>query len=79
MKIKLRSANDFKKMLLMKGYSQRGLGRAVDISEAYASQIANGLRSPGPEIAKRIVDLLEEDFNDIFFIDGDDKSNQKLA
>lgn len=79
MKIKLKSVNDFKKILLTKGFTQRGLGRAIDISEVYSTQIANGTRNPGPEIAKRIVDLLEVEFTDVFFVSESDKSNLQEA
>lgn len=69
MKIKLKNVEEFKRTLMVCGYSQRGLARAVGISEPYANQIANGERNPGPKIAKMIVDALHCDFLDIFFID----------
>ncbi|MCL6443432.1 MAG: helix-turn-helix domain-containing protein [Alicyclobacillus sp.] len=76
MKIVLKDANAFKRLLLVKGYTQRGLGRAIGIAEAYATQISSGTRNPGPEIARKIVDLLQVEFDDIFFIDDACKSNQ---
>jgi transcriptional regulator with XRE-family HTH domain len=76
MKIRLRDVTDFKKRLLLKGVSQRGFGRAINVSESYAAQIANGSRNPGPEIAKKIVDFLEVNFDDIFYIVDDYKSDQ---
>lgn len=76
MKIKLKDAIQFKKLLILKGLSQRGFGRAIGISEPYANQIASGARNPGPEIAKKITGLLEVDFGDIFFIEDDSKSDQ---
>lgn len=76
MKVMLKDPIAFKKLLILKGFSQRGLGRSLKISEPYANQIANGARSPGPEIAKRITDLLCVEFDEIFFIQYDDKSNQ---
>ena len=79
MKIKLKDTNKFKKILLIKGYSQRGFGRELGISEPYANQIANGTRNPGPKIANRIIELLSCEFDDIFFIDEDSKSKQSTA
>jgi DNA-binding XRE family transcriptional regulator len=77
MKIKLKDVDIFKKMLMISGFSQRGLARTVGISEPYANQIANGERNPGPKIAKMIVDALNCEFDDIFFIDCACNSNQQ--
>jgi transcriptional regulator with XRE-family HTH domain len=79
MKIVLKNVKDFKRLLLVKGYSQRGLGRAIGISEVYATQISNGTRNPGPEIAKKITDLLQVEFDDLFYIDDARKSKQTTA
>lgn len=78
-KIILKDAKSFKKLLAVKGFSQRGMGRTIGISEVYATQISNGTRNPGPEIAKKITVLLDVSFNDIFFIDDACKSNQTTA
>ncbi|ONK21194.1 hypothetical protein BLX87_22975 [Bacillus sp. VT-16-64] len=77
MKIKLRDVDEFKKLLLINGYTQRGYGRKIGISEPYANQIANGTRNPGPNIAKKTVELLQVEFDEIFFIESACKSNQK--
>lgn len=76
LKIKLRDVDTFKTLLLTSGYTQRGYGRAIGISEPYANQIANGTRNPGPAIAKKTAELLKVDFNDIFFIEDAYKSEQ---
>lgn len=76
MKIKLKNVEHFKQLLLIKGYTQRSYGRAIDISEPYAHQIAAGKRNPGPGIAKKTVDLLGVSFDDIFFTDSACKSEQ---
>lgn len=79
MKIKLKDVYEFKKLLVVNGYTVRGYGRAINISAPYAQQVANGQRNPGPEVAKRTYELLDVEFNDIFFIDDACKSNQKQA
>lgn len=76
MKIILKNSHDFQKLLLMKGYTQRSYGRAINISESYAHQIATGKRNPGPKIAKDTADLLNVKFTDIFFTNDACKSNQ---
>jgi len=77
MKIKLKDVQEFKKLLVVKGFSVRGYGRAIDISPAYAQHVANGQRNPGPEVARKTYELLDMNFDDIFFIDYACKSNQK--
>lgn len=74
MKIILKDVDQFKKMLIINGYTQRSLAREIGISNPYANQIANGERNPGPQIAKKIADVLKTDFNDIFFIEDACKS-----
>ena len=77
MKIKLKDVDKFKTLLMTNGFTQRSYGRAIGISEPYAHQIANGTRNPGPKIAKDTADLLDVDFEDIFFIDNACKSDQR--
>lgn len=77
MVIKIKNADEFKKMLIVKGFTQRSLARHIDISEPYANQIVNGERNPGPQIAKKITEALEVEFDDIFFIQDACKSYQK--
>lgn len=77
MKIKLKDVDKFKTLLMTNGFTQRSYGRAIGISEPYAHQIANGTRNPGPKIAKDTADLLDVDFEDIFFIDNACKSDQE--
>ncbi|MDA8212129.1 MAG: helix-turn-helix transcriptional regulator [Clostridia bacterium] len=76
MKIRLKDVPRFQELLIKNGYSQRGFGRAIGISEPYANQIANGERNPGPKVAKDICEALKVGFDDIFFIDSADKSHQ---
>lgn len=66
--IEIKSIESFKELLIINGYSQRSLGRAIGISEAYMSQIANAVRNPGPEVARKISKELKVHFHDIFLI-----------
>ncbi|MGB9847405.1 MAG: helix-turn-helix transcriptional regulator [Desulfotomaculales bacterium] len=68
MKIKLKNPLEFQELLLRKGFTQRAFGRAIGVAESYACQIANGERNPGPGVAKKICEVLEVEFDDIFFI-----------
>ncbi len=76
MKVNLKDPYTFKKILIIKGYSQRKLAKAIDLSTPYLNQIVNGERNPSAEVAKKIVDKLEMKFEDIFFIDDACKSYQ---
>lgn len=76
MKIKLLNQDDFNRMLLKKGYTKRSFGKALGITQSYAVHITNGKRHPSPNIAKKITDLLEEEFDHIFFIENVSISKQ---
>lgn len=77
MKLKLKNIDEFKRLLLINGFTQRSYGRAIGISEPYAHQIANGTRNPGPKIAKDTADLLGLEVDDIFFTEFACKGNQE--
>lgn len=55
-------------IMYRKGLTRRGLARAAGIGEVTAQQICNGQRNPSPPVAKKIVDALDVDFDDIFEI-----------
>lgn len=78
MKIKLKDKEQFGELLIKKGFTQRELARVAEISEPYANQIATGERNPGPRIAKKVCDALDQKFDDIFFICKDSKSKQSV-
>lgn len=64
--IKIKS-NEFKSLRIKKGFSQRGLGRAANLSSGLINQIENSERNPSPESAKKICDALNVEFDEIFF------------
>lgn len=76
MQIILKDPNVLKKALLQKGYSQRSFAEVTEISPPYFNQIVNGERFPSAKLAKKIVDELALEFEDIFFIDDACKSYQ---
>jgi transcriptional regulator with XRE-family HTH domain len=55
-------------MLIERGFSQRQFSKNIGTSETYLSQIINNKKSPSPAIAKKIVDQLGVEFQDIFTI-----------
>ncbi|USK66270.1 helix-turn-helix transcriptional regulator [Peribacillus frigoritolerans] len=76
MKIYLKDPKEFRKVLLLKGHSQRTFAELVEITPPYLNQIVNGERFPSGKVAKKIVDVLEMEFEDIFFINDACKSYQ---
>lgn len=76
MKIALVDPSDFQKRILISGHSYRSFAKEIGISSPYIIQIANGNRNPGPKIAKKIVDGLKAQFDEIFFVDSGCKSDQ---
>jgi DNA-binding XRE family transcriptional regulator len=56
-------------LLIRKGLSKRRLAISANIGQATAVQVCNGNRNPSPPIAKKIVDALGVEFDDIFNIE----------
>ena len=75
--IKLKSVEEIKKLMIIKGFSQRSLAEKLNLSDTHVNHVVNGLKNPGPVTAKKICDALEVEFKDIFFIDDDNKSYHK--
>lgn len=76
MKIHFKDLNEFRKMLLINGYSQRSFAMKIEVSSPYITQIVNGERYPSAKTAKKIADGLGVTFEDIFFIDDANSSEQ---
>jgi DNA-binding XRE family transcriptional regulator len=76
MKITLLDSDDFQKRIIVSGHTLRSFAKKIEISTPYMVQIANETRKPGPKIAKKIVDGLEAEFDEIFFVDNGCKSEQ---
>jgi DNA-binding XRE family transcriptional regulator len=70
MKIKLKNPVELKKMLILNGLTQTDFAKSIEVTLPYFNQIINEERNPSPKIAKKIVEELALNFEDIFFIDG---------
>ena len=73
MRIILKDCEKFLRLILIKGYSQRSFSRKLGYSEPYINQIIKRERNPSGQTAKRISELLEMEFDDIFKIENDNK------
>ncbi|MBD7966250.1 helix-turn-helix domain-containing protein [Fictibacillus norfolkensis] len=69
MEIRLKSVDEFNKLLLRKGYSKRALANKGNMGQATIHQISKGVRKPSPPVAKRILEALEVEFDEIFTIE----------
>ncbi|MEJ8547144.1 helix-turn-helix transcriptional regulator [Brevibacillus borstelensis] len=78
MKIKVK-VREFAQARIKKGYSQRGLARAINRAVSYICQLESGNRNPSPQVAKDICEALDVEFEDIFFIENVHKCEQKTA
>jgi DNA-binding XRE family transcriptional regulator len=68
MKIKLKNTRSFNELIIKKGFSKNSLSKATQLGQPTIVQISNGLRNPSPVTAKRIVDVLGVEFDEIFKI-----------
>lgn len=76
MKIVVKDVALLNELLLKKGFTQRSIGREINISPGYSNQIFSGKRNPGAKIARSIIDTLNVEFDEIFFIESACKSDQ---
>lgn len=74
--IKFIDVGDFNKRLISLGHSQRSFAKEVGVSVPHFNQIINGNRNPSPKIAKKICDGMGTGFDEIFFVNSDNKSYQ---
>lgn len=61
------------------GFSQRGLSHAIRASSNYVRQLESGERNPSPKRAHVLAQVLNKEFDEIFFVDVVRKSEQETA
>lgn len=76
--VKVREPQYLMEMMIKKGLTQRSLAAKSKVSYVKMNALING-GSCGPTVAKKICNALECEFDDIFFIDSVNNSNQYLA
>ncbi|MBP3953623.1 helix-turn-helix transcriptional regulator [Bacillus suaedae] len=70
MKIKVKDYEKFNVLLLRKGFSKTEFSKVIGLSQTMMVQLTNGSRNPSPKTAKKITEVLEIDFDEIFVIDA---------
>lgn len=78
MKIKVKS-QELAEARIMKGYSQRGLAKALQKAVSYICLLESGNRNPSPQVAREICEVLDVSFEVIFYIEIVRKSEQNTA
>lgn len=66
MKIKARDLDTLNERIIIKGFSKAEFGKEIGVSQPMTVQITNGTRHPSPRTAKRISEVLECDWSELF-------------
>ena len=66
-------AEELKTRMIHEGFTGAGLAKATNITQGYICQILNGKRAIRPPTAKKICDVLNCKFDDIFRIAGQEQ------
>jgi len=74
--INFKDVQDFNKKIISLGFTQRSFAKEIGISGPYFNQIVNENRYPSPKVAKKICDAVGSTFDEIFFVNQDNKSYQ---
>ena len=73
----VKDINALIEMIVKAGYSYRQLAKEAKCSQTQISLILKGERNPSPENAVNICKALNCQFDDIFLVNFNDKSNQR--
>lgn len=74
-KVLVRDIDSLIEKIVKNGFSYRQLAKKAGCSQTQISLILKGERNPSPENAVNICKALKCNFDEIFFINNNDKSN----
>lgn len=74
--VMIKDIDEFIEKIVTKGLSYRELAKRTNSNPTTITLLAKGERNPSPKLAVNICKALNCQFDDIFFINNDDKSNQ---
>lgn len=74
--VMIKDIDEFIEKVVTKGLSYRELAKRTNSNPTTITLLAKGERNPSPKLAVNICKALNCQFDDIFFINNDDKSNQ---
>ncbi|WP_160045715.1 helix-turn-helix transcriptional regulator [Paenibacillus sp. USDA918EY] len=67
-KVKVKDLERLNELIIMKGFSKTALGKEIELSQPMTVQVTNGDRNPSPKTAKRICEVLECEWSELFEI-----------
>ncbi|MHA0855890.1 helix-turn-helix domain-containing protein [Paenibacillus sp. CMAA1364] len=68
MKVVVKDLCRFNELIIRNGLTRRGFAKNANVGISTVLHICGGTRNPGPAVAKKIVDALGVDFDEIFKI-----------
>ena len=68
MKIRIKDVTHLNELIIMKGFTKSAFGKKIELSNPMTIQITNGDRNPSPKTAKRIAEVLECEWTELFEI-----------
>jgi DNA-binding XRE family transcriptional regulator len=69
LKIKVKESDRLNELIIMKGFNKTEFSKEINLSHPMTIQITNGDRSPSPRTAKRICEVLDVPFAEIFSVE----------
>lgn len=69
MRIKVKDLERLNILMIQKGFNKSDFAKKIQLSQPMTIQITNGDRNPSPRIAKRISDVLEAEWDELFVIE----------
>lgn len=68
MKIRIKDADLLNELIIMHGFNKTEFGKELGMSQPAVTQIINGDRNPSPRTAKRICEVLDCEWSELFEI-----------
>ncbi len=68
MRIALKDTAGFEAVLIRQGLTKKAFAKRAGVSAQMLTLLSTGKRTPSPQTAKKIVDALDAEFDDLFQI-----------
>ncbi len=69
MKIRIKDVATFNEILIRRGLTKAAFSREIGISRPAGNNLCNGKTTIKPEMAKKVTEVLEKPFDELFRID----------
>jgi len=68
LKIQVKDPIQLNKLIIMRGFTKTDFSKEIQLSQPMTVQITNGVRYPSPKTAKRICEILDCEWSELFEI-----------